>query len=230
MEKNLAAQNIAREAMTITKDYLRAGQSLQEVRDFCENAMRDLDAESFWYHDIGAFIFSGEDTVLSISGREYETPQRQVQPEDLLTIDLSPEQEGAWGDYARTIVIEDGIALSDPREARRLDWRQGVVTEQRLHEELLRAVEPSMTFEELHARMNQKIHQLGFENLDLHGNLGHTIEARPEDRIYIEEGNQQQLGNVDLFTFEPHIRQSGVGFGFKHENIYYFANGQLRTL
>ncbi len=46
-----------------------------------------------------------------------------------------------------------------------------------------------MTFEELHAHMNERIHQLGYENLDLHGNLGHSIEQRPEDRIYIEEGN-----------------------------------------
>lgn len=230
MEKNLNAQNIAREAMTLTCEYLRPGQSLQEVRDYCEETMLHLGAESFWYYGIGAFIFSGADTVLSVSGRDYETPNREVQAEDLLTIDLSPQYQGAWGDYARTIVMEDGETLPDPTRAKHRDWQEGTLAEQELHQELLQIAEPSMTFEELHAHMNSKIQHLGFENLDLHGNLGHSIEQRPEDRVYLEAGNHQQLDSVDLFTFEPHIREPGARFGFKHENIYYFANGQLRTL
>ncbi|GFZ91442.1 M24 family metallopeptidase [Nesterenkonia alkaliphila] len=230
MEKNQKAQNIAKEAMSQTCQWVRAGQSLQEVRDYCEQVMRQLGAEGFWYYGIGAFIFSGEETVVSVSGRDYQTPERTIQNQDLLTIDLSPQYGGAWGDYARTLVIEDGKALPDPGRALRREWGEGVLAEQSLHQELRQVARPSMTFEELHAHMNERIHQLGYENLDLHGNLGHSIEQRPEDRIYIEEGNTAPLASAELFTFEPHIRRSGTTYGFKYENIYYFANGSLETL
>lgn len=230
MEKSQKAQNIAKDAMNQTRQWVRAGQSLQAVRDYCEQVMRKLGAEGFWYYGIGAFIFSGEDTVVSVSGRDYQTPERTVQNQDLLTIDLSPRYDGAWGDYARTLVIDGGKALPDAECAQRRKWREGVLAERLLHQELRQVARPSMTFEELHAYMNERIHQLGYENLDLHGNLGHSIEHRPEDRIYIEEGNTAPLASAELFTFEPHIRQLNGTFGFKHEDIYRFADGDLRTL
>jgi hypothetical protein len=66
--------------------------------------------------------------------------------------------------------------------------------------------------------------------LDFLGNIGHSIELTPADRRYIETGNEQRLGNVRLFTFEPHIRTVGGAWGFKHENIYYFSGNELQEL
>ena len=45
-----------------------------------------------------------------------------------------------------------------------------------------------------------------FLNLDFRKNLGHSIESNIEDRCFIEDGNTRRLGEIALFTFEPHIR------------------------
>lgn len=78
--------------------------------------------------------------------------------------------------------------------------------------------------------MNTRIISEDFINLDFLGNLGHSIEKRSEDRIYIEKGNRTRLGDIPYFTFEPHISRLGSIFGYKWENIYYFENGKLRML
>lgn len=70
----------------------------------------------------------------------------------------------------------------------------------------------------------------GFINLDFMGNLGHSIVRKKDDRIYIEKGNAAKLGDVEFFTFEPHISRPDSVFGYKKENIYYFENGALTEL
>ena len=72
---------------------------------------------------------------------------------------------------------------------------------------------------------------IGFENLDFLGNLGHSIEAKTQERRFIDKNCNEKLGNVQLFTFEPHIRKSGGSWGYKHENVYYFdQSGQVQEL
>lgn len=78
--------------------------------------------------------------------------------------------------------------------------------------------------------MNDFINANGFINLDFLGNLGHSIVRQKKDRIYIEKGNTTQLGNVNYFTFEPHISTRGSKYGYKKENIYYFENDMLVEL
>ena len=89
-----------------------------------------------------------------------------------------------------------------------------------------------MTYEQLFFQLNAEITKLGFENLDFHGNLGHTIEIDQADRIYIELGSTRSFKEVGkLFTLEPHIRVSGGEIGFKREDIYYFDdNGLIQRL
>lgn len=87
-----------------------------------------------------------------------------------------------------------------------------------------------MTFEQLHRVMSDYVRKLGFENLDFLCNLGHSIETRSEDRVFIEAGNQARLDSVRCFTFEPHLRRAGGAFGYKREDIYYFSDGRLITL
>ncbi len=62
------------------------------------------------------------------------------------------------------------------------------------------------------------------------GNLGHSIVKGKNDRIYIEKGNTNRLGDVSYFTFEPHISIPGSMYGYKRENIYYFENGIITEL
>lgn len=230
MVSQIDMQRIARRAMEATRAHLEPGQTLAEIREFCESTMRRLGADSFWYWGIGAFVFAGESTTRSISGCEYQTPDYRLGHNEILTLDLSPQCDGVWGDFARTLVVEDGIALDDARDSSCTEWRDGVSAEYVLHAQLLDTARPWQTFEELAAIMNDRIRDLGYANLDFRSNLGHSIPRKGEDRIYLERGNRARLDSVESFTFEPHIHRAGSSFGYKHENVYEFARGRLSEL
>lgn len=223
-------QQIARETMERIREEIRPGMRLAEVRERCERTLLKLGADSFWYYGVGAFVFSGDETAKSVSGRVYRTPEKIIDEDDIVTIDLSPQVGDVWGDYARTIVLEDGAVVRRVEDIRNEEWRNGLAMEERLHAELARFATPETTFEQLYAYMNALITVQGFVNLDYLGNLGHSIERRREDRVYIEKGNALRLGDVALFTFEPHISVAGSPFGYKMENIYRFEEGRIVEL
>lgn len=225
-----AVQKIAKETMKYIRAAIRPGMRLSEVRALCEEKMLSLGADSFWYWNVGAFVFAGEETNLSVSGRNYKTSERIIAQNDIVTIDLSPQIGDTWGDYARTIILEEGRAVENVEAIKRDEWRAGVETEEKLHGELIRFARPDTTFEELYYHMNSFIAENGFANLDFAGNLGHSIVRRKEDRIYIEKGNDAGLGDAGLFTFEPHIGRRGSMYGYKKENIYFFEGGAIREL
>lgn len=223
-------QLIAKQTMDFIRKMILPGMKLIEVRKICEDKMLELGADSFWYWDIGAFIFSGEETTKSVSGKEYMTSDRYIEENDIVTVDLSPQCDHIWGDFARTIIIEEGHVVDNIKCIQNAEWKAGLLMEQRLHQELFDFVDERTTFEELFYHMNSKIVSEDFVNLDFLGNLGHSIEKRSEDRIYIEKGNQTRLGDIPYFTFEPHISRPDSVFGCKWENIYYFENGKLKML
>lgn len=99
-------QNIAKMTIQFIKENIQPGMTLIEIRDLCETKMIELGADSFWYWDVGAFVFAGDETTLSVSGKEYTTSERVIAENDIITIDLSPQNGDIWGDYARTIIIE----------------------------------------------------------------------------------------------------------------------------
>ena len=223
-------QKIAKDTIDYIKKELHAGMKLTDVRRLCEEKMIVLEADSFWYWDVGAFVFSGDETTVSVSGREYVTSDRLIAADDIITIDLSPQCGNIWGDYARTIILEDGSVVNDINSIRNAEWRNGLLMEEALHAELLRFATPQTTFDELYFHINQLISDCGFINLDFLGNLGHSIVKDKNDRIYTEKGNTALLSSVDYFTFEPHISVKGSKYGYKKENIYYFADGSLKEL
>ena len=223
-------QKIAKDTMEYIKSEINPGMSLQEIRKKCEGKMLELGADSFWYWDVGAFVFSGDETTISVSGTEYVTSDRIIKDNDIITIDLSPQNQNIWGDFARTIIIENGKVVQDINDVSNDEWRQGLLMEEMLHNELFKYATPDTTFEQLYYHMNDFIVQKGFINLDFLGNLGHSIVKEKSDRIYIEKGNTCKLGEVQYFTFEPHISVEGSGYGYKKENIYYFADEKLVEL
>ena len=105
-------QQIARDTIDYARRKIRPGMRLCDVRSMCEEKMMALGADSFWYWDVGAFVFSGDETAVSVSGRVYQTSDRVVAPDDIITIDLSPQCGDTWGDYARTIILQNG-AVAD---------------------------------------------------------------------------------------------------------------------
>lgn len=223
-------QLIAKQTIEQIRTEVRTGMTLLQVRERCEKMMREFGADSFWYYNVGALVFAGDETTLSVSGRNYQTANRTLEQEDLLTIDLSPQWRDLWGDYARTIVLQDGRAVEDLADIRNEEWKNGLLMEEKLHAELIHFARPGVTFEQLYEHMNAFITEHGFINLDFNGNLGHSIEKHRDARIYIEKGNHKQLDEVKYFTFEPHISQPGSVYGYKKENIYYFEDGQLKEL
>ena len=223
-------QNIARDTIAYIRNEIAPGMELTEIRRLCEEKMLSLGADSFWYYDIGAFVFSGDETAISVSGRDYSTSRRVIAENDIITIDLSPQNNNIWGDYARTIIIENGRAVADVRDITNDEWRNGLLMEERLHRELISFATPQTTFEELYFHINSIITAKGFINLDFMGNLGHSIAKDKNDRIYTEKGNKAPLSSVGYFTFEPHISIPGSVYGYKMENIYSFSGDKLVEL
>lgn len=227
---NAKVQQIAKQTMAYIKSQIKVGMSLKELRMLAENKMLALGATSFWYWDIGAFVFSGDETTLSVSGKRYRTADRTIGYNDIVTVDLSPQVGNIWGDFARTLIIENGEIQDDINRIANADWRKGLLMEDKLHSELASFATPETTFEQLYEYMNEFIVLNGFVNLDFLGNLGHSIATNKDDRIYIEKGNSSTLGGVTYFTFEPHIAVKGSEYGFKKENIYYFEDRRLVEL
>lgn len=203
--------------------------NLLDVRKLCEQKMLELGADSFWYWDVGAFVFAGDETTVSVSGKQYVTSDRTIDENDIVTIDLSPQSDNIWGDFARTIIIENGV-VKDKEKIVNVEWKKGLMMEDKLHNELIEFIGMKTTFEELYYHINELILKEGFINLDFMGNLGHSIVKDKNDRIYTEKGNTQKISDIKYFTFEPHISIPGSKYGFKKENIYYFENGKLVEL
>lgn len=223
-------QNLNRNTISYICSAIKPGMTLSEVRTLCENYLLAHGADSFWYWGVGAFVFSGKETTVSVSGREYRTSEAVIQENDIITIDLSPQNNNIWGDYARTIILQNGIVATDIDKIANTEWRNGLRMEEELHYAMREFVDAETTFEELYYHINTLIAKKGFVNLDFMGNLGHSIETNKDNRIYIEKGNRTKLSMVNAFTFEPHICVVGSSYGFKKENIYCFQNDHLIEL
>jgi methionine aminopeptidase len=222
-------QQIAKDTIDFAKKNIKPGMKLLDIRKLCEQKMLELGADSFWYWDVGAFVFAGDETTVSVSGKQYVTSDRIINENDIVTIDLSPQNDNIWGDYARTIILENGVVV-DKADVNNVEWRNGLQMEDGLHKELLEFANIETTFEELYYHINEIITENGFINFDFMGNLGHSIVKNKGDRVYIEKGNKQKLSDVDYFTFEPHISIPRSKYGYIKENIYYFEDSKLVEL
>ena len=223
-------QQTAKQTIAYIKKIIKPGMKLFDIRKLCEEKLMELGADSFWYWDVGAFVFAGDETTVSVSGKQHVTSDKIIENNDIITIDLSPQVGNIWGDYARTSIVENGEVVDDIELIQNQEWKSGLQMEDKLHAELFRFVTKETTFEELYYHMNEFIVENGFVNLDFMGNLGHSIAKVKSDRIYIEKENKTKLGDVKYFTFEPHIAFPDSKYGYKKENIYYFDEAGLIEL
>ena len=220
-------QRLARTVLEKIASSIAPGITERQLAAECEQMLRDGGADSFWYHGIGALVLVGERTLLSVAGSQYQPTDTAVQENDLVTIDLSPEIDGCWGDCARSFVVQaEGLQES----AASVELGEGIAAEQYLHGKLIEIAATDMSFEQLWRTLNGEIEAMGYENLDFMGNLGHTIERHIDQRRYIESGCSVTVGDVGLFTFEPHIRAKTGCWGFKYEDIYHLEGDRLSLL
>ena len=102
---------------------------LFDIRKLCEEKLMELGADSFWYWDVGAFVFAGDETTVSVSGKQYVTSDKIIENNDIITIDLSPQVGNIWGDYARTIIVENGEVVDDIELIQNQEWKSGLQME-----------------------------------------------------------------------------------------------------
>ena len=76
-------------------------------------------------------INSQKSFISSFLSSKYKTSDRVILENDIITIDLSPQRENIWGDYARTLIIENGIVVDD-EFASNEEWKNGVHMEKQL--------------------------------------------------------------------------------------------------
>ncbi len=220
IDEHKAVQGIAKQVLANLGSTIGPLDTEQSIAARATRMMADLGATETWYYDCPAFVLLGSRSCLSISGREYQPSDESVGMANLITVDLSPSRNNVWGDCARSFCLEDGRCVEQPTID---EFRDGIAAEQTLHAAMLSFVRPDTTFQALFEFANAMITDLGFENLDFLGNVGHSIESARADRRYIEAGNTTRLSDARLFTFEPHIRKRGGAWGHKHENIYCFG-------
>jgi methionine aminopeptidase len=211
-------QSIAKDTIRHLSTIIKPGITESNIKNEAERYMLSHGIESFWYYNVGAFVFVGNRTTISISGKDYIPTEQKVGQNDIVTVDLSPCIGKAWGDYARTLIIGKN------------NLSYGIEFQQHLHKYLSNIINSEMTFHELYHEMNSEIERNGFMNLDFNGNLGHTIEDSLEKRKYIASGNMIKVKDIELFTFEPHIQKKNENCGFKMENIYYLEKQELKEL
>ncbi|MFD0958083.1 M24 family metallopeptidase [Paenibacillus chungangensis] len=231
----LYVQSIAKCSMEELGAFIKEGITEREIVIKAEDILSENGVERFWYYNIGAFVQVGTRTNISESGRVYRPSEQKVGKNDIVTVDLSPEINAFWGDYARTFIVIDGSVVDEKQLLCQPnfiadEFGHGIHTEKQLHRMFKAYIEPEKTFEEVYLYLNKAIQQLGYVNLDFAGNLGHTIEFHKEERSYFERGNTRKIGEAELFTFEPHIKHVNGAYGFKREDIYYFWNGELKVL
>lgn len=223
---NLPVQTAAKAVLQQLVKHITATSTEASIARFSAQALAQAGYPDTWYYDCPAFVLLGSRSVLSVSGRDYRPSDEAVGPHNLITVDLSPISGDVWGDCARSFYVEGGVCRAVPIGN---EFGRGYEVERQLHERMCQFAQPQTTFHELYEFANDSIKTAGFENLDFSGNVGHSICGRRDDRLYIEAGNDRRLGDVSCFTFEPHIRQRGGVWGFKHENIYFFDNDGRAT-
>ncbi len=221
LQKYRKVQKIAKDTIDYLASFIQEGMSESDISHAANEFMKKKGASSFWYHGVGSLVLVGRRTLLSTSGQEYKPSNDKVGRNDLVSVDLGPEIDSYWGDFARSFVIGNGKVVNKvkpdyPDVLKELF--DGICIERKLHQKLQKIATPEMTFESLYRIMNEAIINLGYLNLDFRGNLGHSIEKNKDDRKYIERGCKMKLGGK-LFTFEPHIRRANGPFGYKMEDI-----------
>jgi len=218
-EQHKHVQAIAKEVHARLGSFITPNATETSIAKKAVDLLAELGVTETWYHNVPAFVLLGSRSCLSISGRDYMPANELVGDINLITIDLSPKIGQVWGDCARSFAVEGGLVTQNPKQS---EFVSGFGVEKALHAEMIEFVSPSTKFSELFEFTNAKIKQYGYENLDFLGNVGHSIEARISDRRFVDSRCHESLGDVALFTFEPHIRKAGSQWGFKHEEIYYF--------
>lgn len=209
-ELNLAniqkAQDIAKQTMLELNREITVGMSERDIIVLAQKKMVDKGSDEWWYHGLPGLVLLGKHSAVSVGSKDINhTDEYRVAGNDIITIDIAPTYHKGWGDYARTLFMENSrmCPLDQPEDPKH---KEGLEAELHIHRYMVEHCDPDMTYEAVFEVLGAEIQKLGFRNLDFKGNLGHSIEIDQADRVYLEKGNRLTLRQVGKpFTLEPHI-------------------------
>ena len=220
------AQNIAKTAMGMIGEFIKPGVTDAEIHDFAGRVMKDLGSGEWWIHGDPALVLVGDRTSYS-AAFDPAAPvlTYTVADTDVVSVDVAPTFNGAWGDFARTFFVRDGKACLEPKSGEDI---AAIELEHKLHEMMRGFVSDKTTFNELYEKTRGILEREGYENCDYHDNYGHTIELHSSERVTIAAGVGEVISeHARPFTFEPHIKKKGDSIGYKLEDMYMFEGGRL---
>jgi Xaa-Pro aminopeptidase len=218
-------QDAARLTLERITEFIRPGATELDLVRKCDELQLGAGVDGYWYKSLPALVLAGAHTTLAISRESYSPSESPIQENDLVTIDLNPSMAGYCGDYARSYYVEGRVARRSPQFDQ--EFLAGARAQRLLHAKLMQVAHEKMTFDQLYQIIHEEIDKLGFVQLDY---LGHEVQKDMERLDFVEPGEMRSLGEAGLFTLEPQISLKGGGYGFKHENIYYFKDHRLTEL
>ena len=59
----------AKQTIEYIKKVIKPEINLLEIRKLCEEKMLEVGADSFWHWNVGAFVFAGDETTISVSDK-----------------------------------------------------------------------------------------------------------------------------------------------------------------
>lgn len=168
----------------IERDLLRPGVSEKTISDeIHELGAKHHGIRTHWHKRV---IRSGPNTMQPFSANP---PDRIIQPDDILYVDLGPVFEAWEADFGRTYVLGDDPHKRRLRDALEPIWK---TVKERYHKN------PDMTGEQLYDIACEVAKQDGWE-FGAHL-AGHIIGSFPHERIpkdktalYITKGNQESM-------------------------------------
>lgn len=200
----------------IERSLIRPGISEKELsKEVFELAAERFGVEKHWHKRV---IRSGPNTLLPYAEN---TPDRVIQADDILFVDLGPVFEAWEADFGRTYVLGDDPAKIRLRDSLEPTWRK--VREQFLEN-------PEMSGEDLYRLACAAGKEAGYEfggaiAGHLVGNFPH--ERIPNDRIslYVTPGNRETMGKLNAagqkrhWILEIHLVDRGLQIGGFFEQL-----------
>ncbi|ETS81495.1 hypothetical protein PFICI_06497 [Pestalotiopsis fici W106-1] len=200
----------------IEKDLIRPGIREKELNDQIHALGESRHGvRTHWHKRV---IRSGPNTLAPF---EDNPPDRVIEEDDMLVVDLGPVFEEWEADFGRTYVLGNDPHKKKLRDALEPIWHE---VKQKYQ------ANPDMTGEELYEISSQAAREAGFDfgapiAGHIVGNFPHERIPRDKISLYITPGNNESLntvgkdGNKRHWILEIHLRDTARGFGGFFEQI-----------
>lgn len=103
------AQDIAKQTMLELNREITVGMSERDIIVLAQKKMVDKGSDEWWYHGLPGLVLLGKHSAVSVGSKDINhTDEYRVAENDIITIDIAPTYHKGWGDYARTLFMENG--------------------------------------------------------------------------------------------------------------------------